>query len=260
MSASNIVALVEGKPFTEVPEDLYIPPQALEVLLETFEGPLDLLLYLIKKQNLDILNIPIAMITKQYMEYIDVMQEIQFELAAEYLVMAAMLAEIKSRMLLPRQTLDESEEDDPRAQLLRKLQEYEQIKQAAEDIDSLPRMNRELFDITADKPDYVAEKSYPDVSFKELMLAFKDVLNRMDNHAHHQIQREALSIRERMISVLDRVKKQEFCQFSQLFTVAEGRMGLVVTFIAILELVKQSMIELVQTKAFSIIHLKSINE
>lgn len=256
----NAIAYLKGKAITQLPEDLYIPPQALEVLLDTFEGPLDLLLYLIRKQNIDILNIPIALITKQYMEYIELMQEIHFELAAEYLVMAAMLAEIKSRMLLPRQSNEEEDEQDPRAELLRKLQEYEQIKHASEEINEMPRQYRDNFVTMTKLPELTENKVYPDVSFSELMGAFKDVLTRMDNHAHHQIQREALSIRERMISVLDKVKSTRFCQFSQLFNPKEGRMGVVVTFIAILELSKQSMISIVQTKPYSAIHVKAIDE
>lgn len=260
MSTSSVWALIEGQPVTELPDDLYIPPQALEVLLDSFEGPLDLLLYLIKKQNIDILNIPIALITKQYMEYIEAMHDLQFELAAEYLVMAAMLAEIKSRMLLPHRVNDEDDEQDPRAELLKKLQEYEQMKQAAEDLDDLPRLNREVFTAVVDQPSLEQVVLFPEVSFEQLMLALKDVLVRMDNHAHHHIKREPLSIRERMTEVLDKLSNDKHCQFTELFRSKEGRLGLVVTFIAILELLKQSMIEIVQTKPFGIIHVKSIDE
>jgi segregation and condensation protein A len=259
--SEQILAVVEGQPFTKLPEDLYIPPQALKVLLKEFEGPLDLLLYLIKKQNLDILNIPIALITKQYMQYISLMEDLKLELAAEYLLMAAMLAEIKSRMLLPRQsTEDDDEEEDPRAELIKRLQEYERFKNAAQEIDELPRMERDVFETFADMPVIDASlKVHPDVSFEELMRAFKDVLVRIDNNAHHHIQREPLSIRERMTEVLDKIQKDSFVTFSQLFSLKEGKLGVVVTFIAVLELVKQSMIELVQTKPFSPIHITSKN-
>ena len=257
----TMIALVEGQPFTELPDDLYIPPDALEVLLETFEGPLDLLLYLIKKQNLDILNIPIALITKQYMSYIDLMKELRLEIAAEYLLMAAMLAEIKSRMLLPRQQNDdEDNEEDPRNELIRRLQEYEQFKQAAVDIDELPRQNRDTFIALVEPPEFDKVKPHPEVSFDDLMAAFREVLLRLDNNAHHHIQREPLSIRERMSDILELLKNKSYCQFSQLFSFDEGRMGVVVAFIAVLELVKQSMIELVQTQPFSQIHVRAVSE
>ncbi len=259
-SAENhIVAKVCGESITTLPEDLYIPPDALEIFLETFEGPLDLLLYLIKKQNLDILNIPVKRITEQYMEYIALMKAIKFELAAEYLVMAAMLCEIKSRFLLPRQEELEDDEDDPRAELVRRLLEYEQFKKAAEDIDALPRIERDIIPITTDVNLHGIEKTHPEVSFEELMQAFKQVLLRQKHFSHHNIQQETLSIRERMGDILNRLNHEPFAYFTSLFKPEEGRHGLVVTFVAILELVKQSMITLVQTNEFSPIHV-SINQ
>ena len=202
-------ALVEGEPLTVIPQDLYIPPDALEVILEAFEGPLDLLLYLIKRQNLDILNVPIAKITEQYMQYIDMMQTIKIEIAAEYLVMAAMLAEIKSRMLLPR-TSEESDEDDPRAELVRRLQEYERFKQAAQDIEELPRVGREVHMASAELPELKNDIPLPELDLRDLLMAFKDAMTRADMYSHHQIQRDALSVRERMSRVLDCITAGEF--------------------------------------------------
>lgn len=253
-----VFAVVDGEELTDLPEDLYIPPDALEVFLETFSGPLDLLLYLIKKQNLDILNIPVAKITKQYMDYIALMKSLKLELAAEYLLMAAMLCEIKSRMLLPRQETQEDEEDDPRAELVRRLLEYEQIKQAADDLDELPRVERDLIPIAVDVDSSDIERPLPDVSFEALISAFGDVLMRAENYAHHTIEKETLSIRERMGQVLDKLQTQQFAEFNELFSYKEGRHGLVVTFIAVLELVKQSMIRLVQTNIFSPIHISMV--
>jgi segregation and condensation protein A len=243
---------------TELPKDLYIPPQALEVFLEAFEGPLDLLLYLIKRQNLDILNIPIAEVTRQYMVYVELMTDMQLELAGEYLVMAAMLAEIKSRMLLPRPAEVEGDEDDPRAELVRRLQEYERYKQAAEDIDTLPRVGRDTFTIVIDTPDKKSERPQPHVELRDMLLALSDVLHRTEMFAHHQIQREPLSIRERMTQVLAKINPDTFISFSSLFTVEEGRRGVVVTFMAILELMKQSMIEMIQAEPFGPIHVKAV--
>jgi segregation and condensation protein A len=251
-------AMVLGSPMTELPKDLYIPPQALEVFLEAFEGPLDLLLYLIKRQNLDILNIPIAEVTRQYMVYVELMTDMQLELAGEYLVMAAMLAEIKSRMLLPRPAEVEGDEDDPRAELVRRLQEYERYKQAAEDIDTLPRVGRDTFTIVIDTPDKKSERPQPHVELRDMLLALSDVLHRTEMFAHHQIQREPLSIRERMTQVLAKINPDTFISFSSLFTVEEGRRGVVVTFMAILELMKQSMIEMIQAEPFGPIHVKAV--
>jgi segregation and condensation protein A len=250
------IALVQGEALMQMPKDLYIPPDALEVFLETFEGPLDLLLYLIKRQNLDILDIPIAEITKQYVEYVEVMKALQLELAAEYLVMAAMLAEIKSRLLLPRPESIE-DEDDPRADLIRRLQEYEQFKQAAEDVDELPRMGRDIFQSSANTPDMKLVKPVPDVDMKELLLALKDVLLRADMFTRHNIQREVLSVRERMANVLSVLDSEKFTDFVSLFTVEEGKMGVVITFLAIMELTKESMVELIQTEAFGNIHIRA---
>lgn len=250
-------AMVLGSPVTSMPRDLYIPPDALEVILEAFEGPLDLLLYLIRRQNLDILDIPIAEITRQYMEYIDLMKEMRLELAAEYLVMAAMLAEIKSRMLLPRPPLEEGEEADPRAELIRRLQEYERYKTAAEDIDALPRIGRDVYPAAAEVMERKVVRLVPEVTMKELLLAFKDVLHRAEMFTHHHVQMEPLSVRQRMSDVLASLQAEEFREFTNLFTPQEGRRGVVVTFMALLELIKQSLIELVQAEPFGPIHVKA---
>ncbi len=249
-------AMVHGKAVTEMPQDLYIPPEALEVFLEAFEGPLDLLLYLIRRQNIDILEIPVAEITKQYMGYVELMKVVRLELAAEYLVMAAMLAEIKSRMLLPRQAEDEDEEHDPRAELIRRLQEYERFKQAAEDIDSLSRVGRDTQLASAEVPPVQNRRAHPEVDMQELLLALSEVLRRADMFESHQVTREILSTRERMAEVLDRLKGQAFVPFVSLFSAAEGKLGVVVTFMAVLELVKEQLIDLVQGDAFSPIHVK----
>ncbi len=251
------LAIVEGKPITEVPKDLYIPPSALLVFLEAFEGPLDLLLYLIRRQNLDILDIDVSSITEQYVQYVELMDAMQFELAAEYLVMAAMLAEIKSRMLLPRSHLDEDEEEDPRAALIRRLQEYERFKKAGEDLDTLPRMDREVYAVDVALPELEKNIVHPDVDIKELVLAFSEILRRTSLFESHQIQREMLSTRERMTQVLDKLQGQHYVPFVALFDKKEGRLGVVVTFLAILELVKEALIEIVQTEQFSSIHVKA---
>lgn len=251
-------AVVLGVPFTRLPKDLYIPPDALEVFLtEAFEGPLDLLLYLIKRQNLDILNIPIAEITRQYMVYVDLMKELRLELAAEYLVMAAMLAEIKSRMLLPRPIEDE-DEHDPRAELIRRLQEYERFKQAADDLNALPRVERDLTPIELIVPDKKVVKLPPRVEMKEIIFALRDVMVRAENYAHHHIQLEPLSVRERMSNVLQSIKSEGFTDFTSLFTPQEGRAGVVVTLLAILELLKQNLIALVQNEPFGPIHVQTM--
>ena len=250
-------AVVEGEPQYQIPQDLYIPPDALEVFLDAFEGPLDLLLYLIKRQNLDILNIPLAQITAQYMEYIEMMRELRLELAAEYLVMAAMLAEIKSRMLLPRPQEEEEEGEDPRAELIRRLQEYERFKQAAEDLHGLPQLGRDVFPVQVEVPDRNIDRKPPDVDLKELLHALRDVLKRADMFSKHQITKEPLSLRERMSRVLETVRHDRFTDFPELFDITEGRDGVVVTFMAILELLKQTLIEMVQTDTFGPIHLKA---
>lgn len=251
-------AIVQGEPVTTLPRDLYIPPDALEVFLEAFEGPLDLLLYLIRRQNLNILDVPIAEITRQYMEYIDLMTVIRLELAAEYLVMAAMLAEIKSRMLLPRLPMEEGEEEDPRAELVRRLQEYERYKTAAEDMDALSRTGRDVHIADAEIGEHKVVRLVPEVSMQELLLAFKDVLHRAAMFSHHHVQLEQLSVRQRMSDVLAGLQDREFREFSTLFTPEEGRRGVVVTFLALLELIKQTLIELVQAETFGPIHVKAI--
>jgi segregation and condensation protein A len=250
-------ALVYGQAVTQLPVDLYIPPDALEVFLEAFEGPLDLLLYLIRKQNIDILDIPVAEITRQYMGYVELMKTVRLELAAEYLVMAAMLAEIKSRMLLPRSAEAEEEEDDPRAELIRRLQEYERFKAAAEGIDGLHRVGRDTYVPKLDAPKAQARKLLATVTLDELLMSMVDVLHRGDLFESHQISREALSTRERMSEVLERLKGAGFVPFVELYTAEEGKLGVVVTFMAILELVKESLIELVQNEPFAAIHVRA---
>jgi segregation and condensation protein A len=245
-------AVVQGQPQYSLPKDLYIPPDALEVFLDAFEGPLDLLLYLIRRQNLDILDI-----TKQYMVYIELMKDLRLELAAEYLVMAAMLAEIKSRMLLPRPQAEDEEEHDPRAELIRRLQEYERFKQAAEDIDGLPQLGRDIFPVLVEAPHKHIDQAPPEVDLKEVLLALKDVLHRADLFSSHHISREPLSMRERMSRVLASVSIDRFTQFTDLFDISEGRQGVVVTFMAILELLKQQLIEMAQSDAYAPIHVKA---
>jgi len=252
------LAIVQGEPVIQVPDDLYIPPSALEVFLEAFEGPLDLLLYLIKRQNLDILDIDVARLTEQYMQYVRLLDVMKFELAAEYLVMAAMLTEIKSRMLLPRsQDIDEDDED-PRAQLIKRLQEYERFKKAAEDIDELPREERDFYVAEVLPPIDDSPKPQPDIDLKELLLALGDVLHRADMFESHHIQREPLSTRERMGRVLDTLHgSKDFIGFNAFFDPTEGRAGVVVTFLAIMELIKESLIEIVQAEPFGPIHVRS---
>jgi segregation and condensation protein A len=253
-------AVVMGQAVTELPKDLYIPPQALEVFLEAFEGPLDLLLYLIKRQNLDILEIDVSKITEQYMHYVDLMDAMQFELAAEYLLMAAMLAEIKSRMLLPRSTEVDEDEEDPRAQLIRRLQEYERFKKAAEDIEEIPRVERDTWVGSANPPDINRTRPDPDVDMRELLVALSEVLRRADMYESHHIQREALSTRERMSDVLEQLAGKQFVPFVSLFSAEEGRLGVVVTFLAVMELIKESLVEIVQTDSFGPIHVKARSE
>ena len=250
-------AVVDGEPVTTLPQDLYIPPYALQVFLEAFEGPLDLLLYLIRRQNIDILDIPIAEITKQYVQYIEHMKDMQLELAGEYLLMAAMLAEIKSRMLLPRPESHDEEEDDPRAELVRRLQEYERYKKAADDISDLPRLERDVFVATAEAPERKVVTTLPDVTLKELLLAFHDVLKRAEMFSNLHMQREPLSVRQRMSEILSRIKTNNFTSFGDLFDAEEGRMGVAVTFIAILELLRESVIEVVQSDAYAPLHVRA---
>ena len=253
------LATVLGQPVLEIPRDLYIPPDALEVILEAFEGPLDLLLYLIRRQNLDILDIPVAEITKQYVDYIQAMHEMRFELAAEYLVMAAILAEIKSRMLLPRPPSEEGLEDDPRADLVRRLQEYERYKQAAEDLDTLPRQER---DTTASAPAHMPDRNQlrapPEVDMREMLLALHDVLKRAELFTQHAIKRDALSVRQRMGELLDRLYDGAFHRFESLFTAEEGRQGVIVTFLGLLTLAKEQLVEIVQEAPLAPIYVKSL--
>lgn len=253
---TEILARVGGEPYRTLPQDLYIPPDALEVFLETFEGPLDLLLYLIKRQNLDILNIPIAEITRQYMDYLALMQELHLELAAEYLVMAAMLAEIKSYLLLPRPVTEEAGEEDPRAELVRRLQEYERYKQAAEDLDTLPRLERDIFPACAHLAQREIRRIPPSLSLTELMDALRGVLERAELYSHHRIKREPLSVRERMSRIMESIDTVRFTPFMALFNPEEGRLGVVVTFLAVLELLRESLLELVQAEPFAPIHVR----
>jgi segregation and condensation protein A len=250
-------AYVDGEAITEVPKDLYIPPDALEIFLEAFEGPLDLLLYLIKRQNINILDIKVAEITDQYMAYVDLMEVSQFELAAEYLVMAAMLAEIKSRLLLPRHVEDGPEEDDPRMQLIRRLQEYERYQKAAEDIDELVRMDRDIHRAGAALPELERISPEPTVALQDILLSLSRVLRRADMFEHHHIQRETLSTREKMSEILVRITESKFVPLASLLVRAEGRSGVIVTFLAIMELMKESLIEIMQSEPFGAIHVKS---
>jgi len=250
-------ALVQGQPVTEVPHDLYIPPDALEVILDAFEGPLDLLLYLIRRQNLDILDIPITEITNQYIEYIGMLQDLQFELAAEYLVMAAILAEIKSRMLLPRPSGDDGDEADPRAELVRRLQEYERFKQAAEDLDELPRVGRDfaLTEVHVENKSVV--KLPPKVELREILAALKDVMGRAELFSSHHISGEPLSVRERMSRIMSALRDNPYMEFHRLFDPEEGRMGIVVSFLALMELTREQLVDLVQNEPYGQIYVKS---
>ncbi|MBH81788.1 MAG: segregation/condensation protein A [Gammaproteobacteria bacterium] len=255
------VALVRGEVVTELPTDLYIPPDALEVFLETFEGPLDLLLYLIRRENLPILDIKVAEITAQYMSYIELMHAMQLELAGDYLVMAAMLAEIKSRMLLPRPVGAEEDEDDPRAELIRRLQEYEQIKSAAEDLAQLPRMERDIFPAQAEKPELVRQHAEPEVDLREVLVSLAEVLKRAEMYEKHNVQLEALSVRERMSSILSGVNEAtDFVPFTDLFTAEEGRMGVVVSFLALTELIREGLLDFVQNVPFAPIYVRAAGE
>jgi segregation and condensation protein A len=250
-------AMVEGQPVTEMPRDLYIPPQALEVFLEAFEGPLDMLLYLIRRQNLDILDIPIAEITRQYMRYIELMQVLQLELAGEYLLMAATLAEVKSRMLLPRPRSDSAaDEADPRAELVRRLQEYERFKRAAEAIDRMHRLERDTWVASAELVDRKVVRIPPQVTLQEMLMAFQEVLSRSDMFAHHHVQREPLSVRQRMAELLSALTGNAFVDFVRLFPAAEGRRGVTVTFVAILELLREGLIEMSQSEPYAPLHVR----
>src|SRR5262245_39170317 len=257
--AETPIAIVSGEAVTELPTDLYIPPDALEVFLETFEGPLDLLLYLIRRENLDILDIKVAEITAQYMQYIELMTALKLELAAEYLVMAALLAEIKSRMLLPRVAADVEDEQDPRALLIRRLQEYERFKKAAEDLDGLPRLERDVFVVHADSPEPVKQHVQPQIELREVLVALARVLHRAVMFERHAGRLEPVSVRERMSEVLARVNEapEDFVAFVSLFNLREGRIGVVVTFLAIMELIRERLIDIVQTEQFAPIYVRA---
>ena len=250
-------AFVAGEAVTELPKDLYIPPDALEIFLEAFEGPLDLLLYMIRRQNIDILDINVSEITDQYIAYVELMEAANFELAAEYLVMAAMLAEIKSRILLPRHTEEEEDEEDPRALLIKRLQEYERFREAAEELAEYPRVDREIFIGSAEIPILEKELPLPDIDLKEILHAFSDVLRRSDLFEHHHIQRQALSTRERMSQILLIIKSDKFSTLESLIEPKDGRMGIVITFMAIMELIKESLIDFSQSEPYGSIHIKA---
>ena len=254
----TVRAVVMGEVMDQVPKDLFIPPDALQVVLEAFEGPLDLLLYLIRKQNLDIANIPVAEITAQYMSYVEMMRRANLDLAAEYLVMAATLAEIKSRILLPRPKAAEEDEEDPRLALVRQLQQYERFREAANDLEDRPRVDRDVFIATAKNDDPNPPKVEANVTLQQLTRAFQSVLERAHVNQLHQITRETMSMRERMTDILKRLNDtgSDFLRIEELFTIKEGRMGLVVTFIALLELCRDDMLVVVQNEAFSDIHIK----
>ena len=254
-----ILATVQGKRVTTLPEDLYVPPNALEILLDTFAGPLDFLLYLIRKQNIDILDIDVAKISEQYTSYIDLMDALQIELAGDYLVMAAYLAELKSRMLLPRPE-EQKDEEDPRAELIRRLQEYQRFKSAAEKIDTMPRIDRDFYAAQAQLPEFALETPLADIPLEGLTLALAEVMRRVEQSQAHLINFEELSIRERMTHILERMRNEAFIEFTTLFNKEEGKIGVVVTFLAILELLKDSLIEIVQSEEFGPIHIKGIEE
>jgi len=259
-SDQNNLAVVFGAVYTELPQDLYIPPHALQIFLDTFSGPLDLLLYLIKKQNIDILDIPIAKITAQYTEYINLMKHFQLELASEYLLMAAVLAEIKSRLLLPKPVfMQENNDSDPRSDLVRRLQEYERFKKAAEDLDALPRLERDIFIPMLPFPDIEKKRTMPPLALQDLLSALRIVLGRASMFKKHNIKLENLSVRERMSNVLSKLQScNGFANFVDFFVFTEGKMGVVVTFVAILELLKQTTIELIQAEEFGEIYLRII--
>jgi segregation and condensation protein A len=252
-----VLAVVAGQPLTEMPTDLFIPPDALEVLLDSFSGPLDLLLYLIRQQNIDILDIPMSLITKQYMQYIDLLEQRRMELAADYLVMAALLAEIKSRLLLPASPQQEEIEEDPRMELVRRLQAYELFKQAAMLLDTLPRYERDVFQVSVYTDNDQVQKVFPDVELSSVVAAMRDLMQRQQHMTHHQISRELLSVRERMTLVLEHLQHEKLIEFTQLLNQQEGRMGLVVTLLAILELAKQSLVIITQADAYSLIHIQA---
>jgi len=253
-------AIIQGVPLIELPKDLYIPPDALRVFLETFEGPLDLLLYLIQKQNLDILHIPVAKITQQYLHYINLMQELQLDLAGEYLSMASLLLEIKSRLLLPQ--IDKKADTDPRRQLIQQLEEYAYIKRAAEILNELPVLGRDTFGTDVFVPEITRPKIPPNISLNDLLEAMQDVLLRIELFSAHQISREPLSVRERMTFILELFKTDLHIDFYGCFVSQESKAGVVVAFLAILELARENLLNIDQNSAFSpiSIHAKMIRE
>ncbi|WP_419418485.1 segregation and condensation protein A [Legionella sp. D16C41] len=256
--ANVTIATISGKPFTQMPADLFIPPDALEILLDSFTGPFDLLLYLIRRQNIDIMDIPIVLITKQYMQYIQLVEDHRLELAAEYLVMAAMLAEIKSKLLLPKNPhLDEELEEDPRLALVRQLQRYEQFKQAAEAIDNLPRCERDIFRFSINSQALPRIIYQPDVTLVSLTQAMLNLIKHQEHTSSHQIIKETLSVKERMLTVLERIEQNKFINFSELIVSAEGRMGIVVNLLAILELARLALISIIQIDTFASIRLEA---
>jgi len=255
-NSDQLEVKVNGSIITDIPDDLFIPPDALRVILEKFEGPLDLLLYLIKKQNIDIVDIPILPITKQYVEYINMMQQLEFELASDYLVMAATLAEIKSRMLVPNEIEDE-EEEDPRANLIKRLLEYQKYKDLSMKIDEVPRLNRDTFVISGILTNFKKKETMPTIKMSQLQEAFHEVLRRAEINASHNIQTEVLSVRERMSKILDAINQKETISFIDCFDFSEGKMGAIVTFLAILEMVKENLIDIIQNKDFSMIYLQT---
>mgnify|MGYP001410108809 CR=1 FL=1 len=250
-------AIVDGEQITELPKDLYIPPVALQIFLDAFEGPLDLLLYLIRKQNLDILDIPIADITEQYVNYINLMKELELELAGEYLLMAAMLAEIKSRLLLP--IFEEIEdEEDPRAELVRRLLEYERYRKVSEEINELDRVERDIYPSFVETDQFEQPMVLPDIQLKELVFSFQEVLKKAEMFSTLHFTKEPLSVKERMMTILEKIKNEDFVRFEELFDLEEKKIGLVVTFLAILELMKELLIEIVQAEEFGTIHIKTL--
>lgn len=253
---NEVEAKVGGKSLDSLPKDLYIPPDALVVFLDAFEGPLDLLLYLIRRQNLDILEIKVAEITEQYMQYIEMMSAMRLQLAGDYLVMAATLTDIKSSVLLPKRE-GEEEEADPRALLIRRLQEYERLKIAAEQLDSRPRMERDILPTNVDVSGNLAELKPPDVAMAEIVITFAELLNRAKLYATHEIERNTLSVRERMGTILSQLQNtSEFVMFQSLFDITEGRVGLTGTLVAILELMRQQLVQLTQSKPYDPIYIR----
>ena len=248
-------ARLYGEPLIELPRDLYIPPDALEIVLEAFQGPLDLLLYLIRKENLNILDIPMAPLTRQYLEYVDVMRARNLELAAEYLVMAAILMAIKSRMLLPRRPEQEAEEEDPRAELVRRLLEYERMKKAAQTLEQMPQVGRDVMAVSVWIERAVVEQ-LPGVSPQDLAETWRRLLHRARLAAHHHVSREELSVREHMSAILRRLREHRVLEFAELFDAARGVAVLVVNFLAVLELARELLIEITQAECFAPIYVK----